>query len=647
MPVDGPTPEERQKVALDALQALAGADVTQKRLLAALAMGTPSLEATSYLIKSRVKDHKKLVDKVFERRLQKTAYQACDVTDIIGLRILTLYRSDLPSVLQRFLKFVQLSRNEPLELFFGKSVSEVVEELIIYGYPREEALCQALLSQLKTYDLALDGKRIRYEPKDNGYSSIHIILRAQGSLGETRFRVPVEVQIRTVLEDAWGEVQHELMYKSLYGNPEKASAGLRKNATDQLRVWKQLLDSCGHTADIIKELLKEIYKSSEPESGRAFPSIDNHQLTTLGLPVELQKRINDTVERIEALFNDVKTNKLPNERGITELAAIAITLQDSLDKVGTHPKRSDAVYYLNMEIALCLLWIGRLLQEAGRENPDANFLVSSDLRGSLRAAHVLTRSADDATDFPFAIESLDESARRYFALENTANHPYDALLAFRLGEVLSLRDEPDLALGKFEEALELLEKNPQFLSGRPMRSYIPRRLGFAYWEAAETIRQGGGNSDFMLTRRRDAYAHAIRVTKQAYEVAIAALETTSQRADIQREAQFSANNLLYYSIEFLRAKGTEDALKVLGLDRNKQASLLKFIVPTQDDLDRQERPAVLDTIREMARLSGDRGLEIHAAKRVLSLLEDGGERNRYPPELIKSMLQEAKKSLET
>jgi hypothetical protein len=260
---------------------------------------------------------------------------------------------------------------------------------------------------------------------------------------------------------------------------------------------------------------------------------------------------------------------------------------------------------------------------------------------------VLTRSAADATDFPFAIESLDESARRYFELENTTNHPYDALLAFRLGEVFALRDEADLALGKFEEALELLEKDPQFLSGRPMRSYIPRRLGYAYWEMAEAIRGGGGNSDFMLTRRRDAYSRAIRVTKQAYELANATLQASPERADMLREAQLSANNLLYYSIEFVRAKGSEEALDSLGLDRSKRAVLLKFIAPTEDDVDRQENPSVVDTIREAARLSGDRKLETRAARRVLLLLESEDWRNRYPPEEVESMRFEARKALET
>ncbi|WP_036008258.1 hypothetical protein [Bradyrhizobium yuanmingense] len=116
---------------------------------------------------------------------------------------------------------------------------------------------------------------------------------------------------------------------------------------------------------------------------------------------------------------------------------------------------------------------------------------------------------------------------------------------------------------------------------------------------------------------------------------------------MQREVRLSANNLLYYSIEFLRARGAAETLEQLGLSRKNWGDLLKVIVPAAADLDRQELPAVVDTIREVARLSGDRDLEIRAAHRVIMLLEKGDWRTRYPAELLQSMLEEARNSLKT
>jgi hypothetical protein len=80
-----PTDEERKNVALDALKVLWGADVAQRRLLAGLSMGTPSIDHTTYLIKTRIKDHNSIVAKVFDRRPKKSGYQAGDVTDILGV----------------------------------------------------------------------------------------------------------------------------------------------------------------------------------------------------------------------------------------------------------------------------------------------------------------------------------------------------------------------------------------------------------------------------------------------------------------------------------------------------------------------------------------------------------------------------------
>ena len=58
------TDTERDRVALDALVVLAGAETVQKRLLAGLSMGNPSIESSAYLIKSRIVRLQNLLDKL-------------------------------------------------------------------------------------------------------------------------------------------------------------------------------------------------------------------------------------------------------------------------------------------------------------------------------------------------------------------------------------------------------------------------------------------------------------------------------------------------------------------------------------------------------------------------------------------------------
>lgn len=51
-------------------------------------------------------------------------------------------------------------------------------------------------------------------PKENGYRSLHLILRVPVYLSDRMEEVPVEVQIRTIAMDFWASLEHELRYKS-------------------------------------------------------------------------------------------------------------------------------------------------------------------------------------------------------------------------------------------------------------------------------------------------------------------------------------------------------------------------------------------------------------------------------------------------
>lgn len=51
-------------------------------------------------------------------------------------------------------------------------------------------------------------------PKENGYRSLHLIVRVPVFLSDRVENVPVEVQIRTIAMDFWASLEHELRYKS-------------------------------------------------------------------------------------------------------------------------------------------------------------------------------------------------------------------------------------------------------------------------------------------------------------------------------------------------------------------------------------------------------------------------------------------------
>lgn len=51
-------------------------------------------------------------------------------------------------------------------------------------------------------------------PKENGYRSLHLILGIPVFLSNVTYKVPVEIQLRTIAMDMWASLEHEIRYKS-------------------------------------------------------------------------------------------------------------------------------------------------------------------------------------------------------------------------------------------------------------------------------------------------------------------------------------------------------------------------------------------------------------------------------------------------
>lgn len=68
------------------------------------------------------------------------------------------------------------------------------------------------------------------EPKENGYSSLHLVIAVPVFLLDRCEEVNVEVQIRTVAMDFWASLEHELRYKHNYNFSEKINKELKEVA---------------------------------------------------------------------------------------------------------------------------------------------------------------------------------------------------------------------------------------------------------------------------------------------------------------------------------------------------------------------------------------------------------------------------------
>ncbi len=130
-------------------------------------------------LSSRVKERESLLAKL--QRPDRTYARLAEVTDVVALRVVTYFEDDLPAV------------------------ASFVEE-------RFEV------------ELARSGDTMRrLDPSQFGYRSLHYVCRAPRAIAEP-LGLPqpffFEVQIRTILQHAWAEIEHDLGYKSRPGLPD-------------------------------------------------------------------------------------------------------------------------------------------------------------------------------------------------------------------------------------------------------------------------------------------------------------------------------------------------------------------------------------------------------------------------------------------
>jgi len=96
------------------------------------------------------------------------------------------------------------------------SVTDVVAMRVVCPFLEDVALAERCIrSQFSVSEV--DRKGAEFSVREFGYESIHCLLSVPGDLLESfHLAAPFEceVQIRTILQDAWAEVEHELVYKA-------------------------------------------------------------------------------------------------------------------------------------------------------------------------------------------------------------------------------------------------------------------------------------------------------------------------------------------------------------------------------------------------------------------------------------------------
>lgn len=203
------------------------------------------------------------------------------MTDLIGLRILIRYREQWLTVHNwikdkyyqgedRFVKnFIEDYDSHPDKSF-------IVEKPKVYYRNRRD---------LSFYE-QIGGDFFEFIESDEGYNSMHYIINIDGKY--------IEIQVRTIFDEAWSECTHDLVYK---------------NKDKKLKEELEYLSICLSQQTIASESIANLMYEKVNPSGALFGKISN--MTDIPL---LSKVDNINVSQVSAIEKRInKLNKAEND----------------------------------------------------------------------------------------------------------------------------------------------------------------------------------------------------------------------------------------------------------------------------------------------------------------------------------------------
>ncbi|WP_339439621.1 RelA/SpoT domain-containing protein [Pseudomonas sp. EA_15y_Pfl1_P104] len=187
-------------------------------------------------VRWRIKDTLHLLKKIIRKRAEpdpKDKWMNIDssnylsiVTDLIGVRALHLFRDECLGIDDAIRKTWNLA--EPV-LIFKRDGDRIQPEMVANG-----------------------GQETVHEA---GYRSIHYIAQTQPE--KTEFLV--EIQVRTIFQEGWSEIDHRVKYPDYSDNPQLAIF---------LGVFNGLAGSADEMGSFVQELTKILHASEQANLGR-------------------------------------------------------------------------------------------------------------------------------------------------------------------------------------------------------------------------------------------------------------------------------------------------------------------------------------------------------------------------------------------
>jgi putative GTP pyrophosphokinase len=175
-------------------------------------------------VRYRVKDPEHLMEKIVRKTTPKDLNEAylniCKdnyheiITDLVGIRALHLFKDDCFEINEYLLN---IFNNKEQPIYYYRDGDELRSDLDIFSAKVHPA----------------------------GYRSIHYIFESQ----PLNQKIYTEVQVRTIFEEAWSEIDHKVRYPNFSENEQVSYF---------LRIFNRLAGSADEMGSFVKELVHEL-----------------------------------------------------------------------------------------------------------------------------------------------------------------------------------------------------------------------------------------------------------------------------------------------------------------------------------------------------------------------------------------------------
>jgi len=540
--------------------------------LASLLAREKKLHGSVYATKIRVKSYQDLISKRDRKIKEKPEYSLLTITDVVGLRVVTLFRSQMIDAVREILDII----SRETECF-----SDSLEQVIVYKANKAtDDTAEKINDTLSS--LGIESQLSRDENHAAGYSSIHIVARMseRGRLDDNpdtfkNYLIPLEIQIRTLFEDAWGEIDHLYGYQARSGKRAQDLGDMTLAQEQHLIALKSFVDACGDYVDAIQtEFRSPSAKAVKSEVQRInVEGSITARFAELNVPEKLVVEFSVIAESVKEI-ETVKSGSLNSVQNIK--------IADNYKELYEHAK-SDSD--LNDEARRLFLYYVRMNEGVYR------------LRSSLpRQCRLAIKIYDDII----------------------SEHGEYPLPYFRLAQAYSQLNDHSKAFSLFDKTKKLYQKaksdsaDPEIKDKLPQPErellglLIPKFSGYVKWKLFKDS-QEQGEPDLELLRQ----AHDLTILDSTE------YKKTDRIDNYSQALRDCSNNLLWYSVEYCKVTNKED--KLFGSyyqDAKKQLEYLSSTTVLDDCTDIQ----LLDTLLFAREFFEDHEISLLIANRLSELI---------------------------